>query len=402
MSQTIRHSYLDWLRIFAILGVLLFHSAMPFAAEESWHIKNGETSNLFLEFNFWLSRFRMPLLFFISGAVCYFMLQRRSAGNFVGLRFRRLFIPLIAGMLIVVPPQIYMERLTQGFQGNYWSFYPSIFNFIPYPQGNTSWHHLWFILYLFIYDIISVPFFKWMLSTKSEGFRKKLSWVGRGYGVYLFMVPSVLVFVLLIRQYPQTNDLIHDWAMLPYWFLFMLAGFIIITIPALLESLVKHRRFSFLLAFASIIIVNYLRWNNREPNTSINSIETFAYLSLYPLTAWTWVMTIIGYGRKYLDRPHSILEYANQAAYPFYILHQTVIVILAYYIVNVNESILSKYIFLVALSFAISMAIFHLILKPYKLTRFLFGMKAKKWTQIKDQKKESDVKPMVEDQLQIV
>ena len=125
--ETNRQSYLDWLRCFAILGVLLFHSAMPFAAEEWWHIKNKENSELFAEFNFWLSRFRMPLLFFVSGAVSYFILQRKSAGKFVSMRFHRLMVPLIFGMLVVVPPQIYMERITQGFKGNFLDFYPAIF-----------------------------------------------------------------------------------------------------------------------------------------------------------------------------------------------------------------------------------------------------------------------------------
>src|SRR5215203_2017334 len=166
MQTTNRQSYLDWLRIMAIAGVLFFHSAMPFAAEESWHIKNSETSNLFLEFNFFMSRFRMPLLFFISGAVAFFMLQKRTAAQFIGLRFRRLFIPLLFGMLLIVPLQVYMERVNQGFKGNFFQFYPSIFNTGPYPEGNLSWHHLWFVAYLFVYVAALAPLFKWLIRHK--------------------------------------------------------------------------------------------------------------------------------------------------------------------------------------------------------------------------------------------
>jgi hypothetical protein len=89
---------------------------MPYVAEWGWHIKNKETSYLLMEFNFWLSRFRMPLLFFISGTVTYFMMQRRSSGSFIKLRLRRLLVPLLVGIFFIVPPQIYMERLTQGFK----------------------------------------------------------------------------------------------------------------------------------------------------------------------------------------------------------------------------------------------------------------------------------------------
>src|ERR1700712_3508216 len=116
MEQTKRLAYLDWLRILAIIGVLFFHSAMAFT-EEKWHIKNSQQSPILLEFISWMHRFRMPLLFFISGTVSYFMLQKRSSGSFIAVRFRRLFIPLLFGMLVIVPPQVYMKRLTQGFKG---------------------------------------------------------------------------------------------------------------------------------------------------------------------------------------------------------------------------------------------------------------------------------------------
>lgn len=86
--QSSRQAWLDWFRILAILGVLFFHSAMPYVAEWGWHLKNKETSNLLMELNFWLSRFRMPLLFFVSGAVAWFILQKNSGAALIGLRFK--------------------------------------------------------------------------------------------------------------------------------------------------------------------------------------------------------------------------------------------------------------------------------------------------------------------------
>jgi glucan biosynthesis protein C len=99
---------------------------------------------------------------------------------------------------------------------------------------------------------------------------------------------------------------------------------------------------------------------------------------LRPITAWGWVLALVGYGKHYLNRPHKSLNYLNQAVYPFYILHQTVIVMLAYYIVQTqNESILSKYIYTVGITFFVTVLTYHLLIKPYALMRFLFGMKPK-------------------------
>jgi len=358
MQPTPRQAYIDWLRILAILGVLFFHSAMPFAAEEWWHIKNKETSNVLLEFNFWLSRFRMPLLFFISGAVSYFMMQKRSALSFIGLRFRRLFLPLFFGMLIVVPPQVYMERLTQGYHGSYLDFYPSIFKGEAYPKGNTSWHHLWFIAYLFVYDLIAAPLFAWMMT--AEKFRRKLGWFAGGLRVYLFIIPSVL----LTPQIPQTNDLVHDYAYLPYWFLFLLVGFLCISNAALMDSLERNRRTSLLMGIVLLVGINYFRWNDlAEP------------YYLFPALSWFWVMAATGYGKKYLNRKNAVSAYATEAVYPFYILHQTVIVILAFYVVQANDDVLAKYLFLSFTSLFLTIAIYHLLIRPYAAMRFIFGMK---------------------------
>jgi glucan biosynthesis protein C len=380
MQPTKRQAYLDWLRILAIVGVLFFHSAMPFVSECGWHIKNKETSYLLLEFNFWLHNFRMPLLFFISGTVSYFMLQKRTGPGFIGLRFRRLLIPLIFGILIIVPPQVYMERVAEGFKGNYWSFYPSLFKFVPYPKGNFSWHHLWFILYLFLYDLVCAPLFVWLIAGKGRDLLHKMNWMAKGKYIYLLTIPGIIIFAGLSLQFPETNALVNDWAYLLYWLSFLLVGFICIANPLFMESLQRNRRFSLSLAFVCILLINYLRWNSLEPWKVIanwqNDWRTYGYLGLSALNSWAWVLMAVGYAKKYLNKKHRVLDYANQAVYPFYILHQTVIVIIAFYVVRVPESIGSKYIFIVVLSFLISMGIYHLFIRPFALTRLLFGMKS--------------------------
>ena len=382
METSQRQTYLDWLRILSILGVLFFHSAMPYVAQEGWHIKNHETSNLLMESNYFLHLFRMPLLFFISGTVSYFMMQRRSSLNFIGLRFRRLFIPLLVGMFIIVPPQIYMERLNNGFTGSYWQFYKTVFNFVPYPKGSFSWHHLWFIAYLFLYDILFAPLFAWMASPKSVGLKNKLAALADGKWIYLIMLPGIIWYGLFSQKYPETNDLVHDYCYIIYWLFFLLAGFICITQPKLMDSLERNRRFALTIGFLSLLFLDYLRWNKIEPGYEQWPFHAVLFTNLFhalqPLVGWSWVLALVGYGKKYLNRKHRILDYLNQAVYPFYILHQTVIVVLVYYIVQTqNESILSKYIYTVGITFFVTVGVYHLLVRPFALTRFLFGMKPK-------------------------
>jgi glucan biosynthesis protein C len=400
MKTTQRQTYLDWLRIISILGVLFFHSAMPYAMDMDWHIKNGETSDLMMESNLFLHLFRMPLLFFISGTVSYYMMQRRSTLSFIGLRFRRLFIPLLVGMFIIVPPQIYMERLAHGYKGSFLDWYPSVFNFVPYPKGSFSWHHLWFIAYLFIYDLIFAPMFAWLISPKSDGFKQKLAALAKGKRVYLLMLPGITWFALLAVKLPETNDLMHDGCYFVYWLLFLLAGFICILQPELMDSLERNRRFALTIGFLSLMVWECMRWNSIEPWQAQwpfhNPLFSYAFTALRPIIGWGWVLALVGYGKHYLNRTHKVLNYLNQAVYPFYILHQTVIVLIVYYIVQVpNESILSKYIYTVGITFFVSVLIYHLLIRPYALTRFLFGMKPKEKPKPIMEVEAEEIKPVV-------
>jgi len=146
-----------------------------------------------------------------------------------------------------------------------------------------------------------------------------------------------------------------------------------------MDSLERNRRTSFLLAFASIIVINYFRWNN--PGTEIPDPETwrtYAHISLFPLTSWCWIFTAIGYAKRYLNKKYPIQNYINEAVYPFYILHQTIIVIVVFYVIRTSEPVLNKFLFTFITSFALVMCIYHLFIRPYSAMRFLFGMKPKK------------------------
>lgn len=379
METSQRQTYLDWLRILSIAGVLFLHSAMPYAAGEDWHIRDKDTSMLLTYAIGFLHLFRMPLLFFISGTVSYYMMQRKSAWSFIGMRFTRLLIPLLVGIFIVVPPQIYMERLTQGFTGNYWDFYKTVFQFKPYPMGGSfSWHHLWFIAYLFVYDLVFAPFFMWMISDRSNAFKQALHKLSKGKWVYLLAVPSIIWYALLSKRFPETGDLVHDYCYVIYWLFFVLAGFICIQVPSLMESLQRNRRFALTVGFISLMLYYYGWLNDAAPAFLPQALWPLYFAALKPVIAWSWMLGFVGYGKQYLNRTHSSLNYLNQAVYPFYILHQTVIVILAYYITKAaGDTVIMKYIYTVGVTFCITMGIYHFLVKPYAAMRFLFGMKGK-------------------------
>lgn len=368
---------LDWLRVIAILLLHFFHAAMPFVAEWDWHIKNKETSNLFLEVNYFLSRWRMPLLFFISGVGTVFVLNALSVKQYIRQRTKRLLVPLIFGMLIIVPPQVYMERIFKGASySSFFDFYPSIFSTGVYPDGNLSWHHLWFISYLFVYSIIAIPIFLFLKSEKGKSIINGVAVFSNRYGMHFFGF-ILLMAALLYFWFPnETHAFVDDGAGFAKYFAYFLFGYFIGVNPMFWKHIEDNRMRNLKLAFISTILINYFRWNNIEPEWGMN-VYNALYFGLIVLSGWIWIVAILGYAKKHLNFNTKFLQFANEAIYPFYILHQTIIVIIGYYIIQVQDDIISKYLFLTFVSFLLSIGIYVFFVRPYKIPRMLFGMKAK-------------------------
>jgi glucans biosynthesis protein C len=375
-SPAARRYDLDWLRVIAILLLLFYHCGMAFVAEWGWHIKNPDTSNIFQEWMYFMSRWRMALLFFISGAGTWFVLRRASAGEYLWKRVLRLFIPLTFGILVIVPPQIYMERLTQAVPySSYFDFYPSVFEFQPYPKGNFSWHHLWFIAYLFVYSVVGVPIFLFLRSGTGLALIRRFSERLNAPLLYAIGLLPAVLYASLIMRFPGPQDLVHDWAWFLVYFSYFILGFVFTMNERFTGLIENSRQTSLRLACLCYAVICYFRWNDKEPAWSY-SPANLLFLGLIALNSWFWVVTILGYGRRYLNRTGKFLNYANEGIYPFYVLHQTVIVILVYYIVQTSDTILAKFLFLTVASFLVTVALYHFLVRPFALTRFLFGMKA--------------------------
>ncbi len=373
MAERERLHELDWLRVIAIVLLLYFHTGMIFVSWH-WHIKDpvSADSGLLEYLMLWLHRWRMPLLLFVSGAGTWFALGYRSSSRFLGERIRRLLIPLAFGMLVVVPPQIYFERISQ--YESYWAFYPTILGGVPYPQGNTSWHHLWFIAYLFCYSVLALPVFVWWRSQRSRSVRE---WVAsvltRPHGLLWFLVPSFLGEVVLRRFWPDDrHSLVGDWACFTYYLWFFLAGFLCCSDRRIWDAVAQRRRFHLVLGTLGLVptYAGYLT----GPHAPL-TLGDVALGGSKILVAWCFVFAIVGYGKRYLSIPSRLLQEANRGIYPFYILHQTAIVAVGYYTIQLPVGMWTKFWLVSTLAGLASAATYWFLIRPWRVVGWLFGLK---------------------------
>jgi glucan biosynthesis protein C len=379
MSAPTRRYDLDWLRLIAIVILLFYHTGMLFC---SWgfHIKNNEINKAFDFWMVWLHPWRMPMLLFISGAGTYMALGKRTKKQFVSERFRRLFIPLLFGMFVVVPPQIYFEHYDQ--YPNYWEFYKTVFQFKPYPGGSFSWHHLWFVLYLLVYSLVLLPFLGFIRSERSNNFKLKVRrWLSPSWGMLL--IPGSFIFLTQLALRPFFPEELHnmtDVAYTVFYGCFFFFGALFYSDQDLWQSIERNRK-KLLLAAILILIPFYgvfLHWH-KVIDIGIYDEDTleliFDISSIY--LSWFTLIAVIGYGSHYLNKPNKILPYTNEGLYPFYILHQTVIIWLGFYICQLDWSIAAKFWSVSFLTLIICVAFYFAIIRPFNVMRLFFGVKPK-------------------------
>ncbi|MEY1638919.1 acyltransferase family protein [Tenuifilum osseticum] len=364
---------IDWLRIILILSVFFYHIGMVFVPW-AWHIKNQETLNWLIQPMHFLHLWRMPLLFLISGVATYYAIGSRNSFDYIKERSLRLLLPLVVGMFLLVPVQVYIERINS--YNSLLDFYKDMFNGI-YPQGNLSWHHLWFIAYLFIISLvfsILINYFKsdkfLKLKSKSECFFNNF------YRINLLIIPTLIIHPILLKYYPnQTNDIINDWAWLVFYFTFFILGFAIISSNIVRNNISRERRkfliqaiFLTVIVFSIIIIIK---------NGSSDNLYLLRLINSYAdiLLIWACSMVAIGYSSQYLNLDTKFRKYATEAIYPFYLLHQPVIVIVAYLVISLNIGVALKSVLITIISLFSCVALYHLIIKRINVLRVIFGLK---------------------------
>ncbi|MCI0613353.1 acyltransferase family protein [bacterium] len=373
MNPFTRRYDLDWLRVIAFMLLILFHTGMMFN-DWDWHIKNPTTSPYFEYVMIFLHQWRMPLLFLISGAAVWFALQRYTTSQFVTERFKRLLIPLVFGMFVIIPPQVFYERLFQGQSYDFITFYGTVLEFKPYPAGNFSWHHLWYIPYILVYSFLALPLF---LALKTERGQNIVTKILRpfqtGKGLLLWFLPIAISEIILRPFWPDNrNNLISDWTQFTTMFILFCYGYVLASNSEIWEAIRQNRRRVLLLAPFSLSALYFLWSVEFEPN----ALQMAVYRMLRMANMWFWILAILGFGSKYLQRNNAFLKYANQAVYPFYIVHQTVTVILGYHMVSWTAGIPMKFFILALGTFGGSFLVYEIV-KRSNLTRILFGLRPK-------------------------
>ena len=305
----------------------------------------------------------MPLLFVLAGISSTYALNKRTNSAYIKERVYKLLVPLIAGILLVVPAQTYFaERFHNGFTGGY--FYQYIL-FFTRPTDLTGYRggftpaHLWFILYLFVISIVALPIMSIYKNAKRKLDPDKLT---------LWILPLLFIFPLLMTPILNFGGL-----SVGHYFAFFLLGYLTLSSDTIIHKLTRHR-YLLLVVSVALMVLHTIAWllslhDIFEPPQMI----AFVFSTFY---GWFAILTILGLGNYYLNFRNRSTDYLSASSFPVYIFHQTWIIAVAYYILMTIENVLLQMILILAISFLLTYATYELCRRIPGI-RFLFGIKAR-------------------------
>ncbi|MCP4021266.1 MAG: acyltransferase [Desulfobacteraceae bacterium] len=379
---------IDWLRVLAMVTIFFFHCTRLFDTE-SWHLKNGEQSQvLFISVRGLVWPWVMELFFLLSGIGTWYAFKSRSAGSYIWERIKRLLIPLYTvGLFVLLPIQHYFELITnEGYRSSFRQFIPYYLDRISLPGISQAPHHLvpvpfaghlWFLQYLFLISLVSLPLMLYLKSDQGRRFINKLAeWCSMSGGIFLFIIPLSLVLIIFRGMF----DTSRNWADLFWYMIFFVIGYIMAADKRFTQGVMRHGWTCLALWVTGFCLMGLLVFKfgyDPYPGKESFSVQYLLFQILWSITSWSAVVFVLSLGAKFLNKNHKALNYGNEAVLAFYLFHQTIILCVGWFVIRWDMGITLKFLITAGISFPLIIILYELFVRRFDIVRFFFGMRPK-------------------------
>lgn len=378
-SPNARLYFLDWVRIIAFFILIVYHVGMYYVSWD-WHVKSPFAGSGPEPFMMLSSPWRLGLLFFIAGAGASLMLRKTGAAAFLRRRSVRLLVPLVFGLLVIVPPQPYFEVVEKlGYGDGYGAFMQ---RYLQAYHGFCredclvlpTWNHLWFIAYLWIYTMLLGSLVA-VLGARFDRIAARLGALLQGWRI--IVLPAAVLAaarLALVQHFPTNHSVVGDWYNHAMSFLPLLLGALVARVPGFWARLPPLRWPALGIAatgWALLVLWDAVTYEV-IPRPVVAVLRPFM-LAMYALLAWSAMVAACGFAARHLDRDGPARRYLNEAVFPVYIVHQTLIVTIAHAMKPLRMAPGVEAVLLIVLTLSLSFGLFE-ALRRVSLLRPLFGL----------------------------
>ncbi len=358
-----RKYFLDWLRVGAFALLTVFHVGMLYV---SWpyNLKSPRLYPAIEPLMNAVGAWRLALLFLISGVASHYLIGKLGPGRFARDRLRRLLPAILTGMFVVIPPQTYVVLVSRGatrmdFATFWWTQYMRADQTLvrPFHMTMPTWDHIWFVVYLMIYTLAAAAVIGAARFLGAKVAPRVSSWL-------LMLAPPVwlaLSNLLILIKWPITDALVNDWGGHLKWVGLFVTGLLAARQERFWALLESHR--GKLLAAAAVLL-----WIQSRVNDPLWSAVSGLY-------AWAAICTLCGFAKATLNRPSALLSHLNEAVLPIYVLHQPILLVTAFWLCPLRLPLPLEVSLLAGATGLGSLAVYELAIRPFAISRLLFGLK---------------------------
>jgi glucan biosynthesis protein C len=351
---TARHLGMDWLRIGAFALLILYHIGMYFVPW-GWHVKIAQPIEWvaipMLATNGW----RLALLFLVSGyASAALAAKLGGSGAFARSRSARLLIPLLFGMIVIIPPQPWIDLTGQhGYAHGFLYFWLHDYFGFQFIDGIAlpTWQHLWFVVYLWVYTMLAA----FLLAVIPADVRAKISdgaaRILSGWGL---LIAPMLWWLIVYGAFPnhdETHGLFDDGPSHLHYLAAFGVGWALRVRPVLFAAVARCWKLAAVLAVLAFVPIAWIEWT--WPGDTIAPDWVFPpYHIARQVQGWATIVALVGVADRFWNRDHPWRATLAEAVFPFYIIHQTIIVIVGWYLKQAGVAALPSFIVLLAATVA--------------------------------------------------
>jgi len=360
----VRLHFIDNLRWMCILMLFPFHTALVFC--QGWYgyyVFSDEPSAAAYLLTALVEPWIMPLLFCLAGMSAKFSLEMRTPQMYLKERVGKLLVPFVAGLFLICPVITYYAlKFHTGYTGSFAGAFVHFFSSLVTLQnpngmsGDFSVDHLWFILFLFVISILALG----------------VILTGKRLVRLHFDAGSVRLPVLVLLSIPIwllnfAGIFVTGYSFLSYFAMFLIGYYLFARDPV--QAMVE-KYWAGLLAAWIVLTLGVTGLYGMV----LGHYEVFwGYSPLCVVTGWTGVLALMGAGRHLADRTNAFTAYMGAASYPVYIIHQAVLVAIAYYGVKLPVPPLLQFLAIVIFSLLLTFACYEVI-RRIPGVRALFGI----------------------------
>jgi len=328
-----RHCGLDWLRIGAFSLLILFHAGLAFTPGP-WVIKLADVEWPSYPMLF-VSTWRLALPFLIAGYASRAMLARLGdVPSFLRERSQRLLLPLVFAMAVLIPPQSWV-RLREANYAHDYSYYLAHDDFhFGRWQGVTlpAWEHLWFLPYLWLFTVGLLAAAALAPAQVKARVAASLSWLGeRSRLLWAPLAYFALVRVGIVFTLGESHGLFDDWLSDAVYLPCFLFGFALAGTPELWVAIARVRRPALAIAlacFAMLAVIEAAYPGTSRPGHLVMALDRAAMGAML----WSMSLVMLHLAATWLNRDHRWRRPLAEAVFPAYIIHQTIIVLVAWWL----------------------------------------------------------------------